>query len=83
MPDGRPEEEEQEVEDEMNGGHDEPVSDDAPLLITKGECLSNYLQLQMKPVQRTIIALRELRSKKSHRATASCTLRLLLKSIPE
>jgi hypothetical protein len=73
MPDGRPEEEEQEVEDEMNGGHDEPVSDDAPLLITKGECLSNYLQLQMKPVQRTIIALRELRSKKSHRATASCT----------
>jgi len=36
MPDGTPEEEEQEVEDEMNGGHDEPVSDDAPPVDNEG-----------------------------------------------
>jgi hypothetical protein len=35
-------------------------------LIKRGACPVNYLQLQIKPLQKTAVALRELRRKKMH-----------------
>jgi hypothetical protein len=67
MPDRTPEEEEQEAEDEMNGGHDEPVTDDAPLVDNEGQMPGQLpTAADQTSAKDTIIALRELQRKKSH-----------------